>query len=260
MFWANRGGRAVETNGCRFPGGRRAGCPHPAAPRGGANARGRIWNPPLRPTARCAANGKPAAARTPTGGPWPSPTNRGGRLTNRETANPRGVANFCRGRCLHRPGNPAVTQTPAGGINPAPTNNFYVWANRGGRVVKTNGCRFPGGRRAGCPIPPHPAAAQTPAGGYGIRPYDRRRARGQTGNPAAARTPRGGPWPSPTNRGGRLTNRETANPRGVANFCRGRCLHCARGRVSEANWTAGPALRPEIVPGTLWQRKHLRAG
>ena len=168
-------------------------------------ARGRIWNPPLRPTARCAANGKPAAARTPTGGPWPSPTNRGGRLTNRETANPRGVANFCRGRCLHRPGNPAVTQTPAGGygirpydrrkvrgqtgnrgangianlcrgrclhrpgnpaaargspggINPAPTNNFYVWANRGGRAVKTNGCRFPGGRRAGCPIPPHPAA------------------------------------------------------------------------------------------------------
>ena len=75
------------------------------------------------------------------------------------------------------------------------------------------------------PIPPHPAAARTPAGGYGIRPYDRRKARGQTGNPAAARTPTGGPWPSPTNRGGRLTNRETANPRGVANFCRGRCLH-----------------------------------
>ena len=183
MFWANRGGRAVKTNGCRFPGGRRAGCPHPAAPCGGANTHGRIWNPPLRPTARCAANGKPAAARTPTGGPWPSPTNRGGRLTNRETANPRGVANFCRGRCLHRPGNPAVTQTPAGG--------------------------------------------------YGIRPYDRRRARGQTGNRGA---------------------------NGIANLCRGRCLHCARGRVSEANRTAGPALRPEIVPGTLWQRKHLRAG
>ena len=37
-------------------------------------------------------------------------------------------------------------------------------------------------------------------------------------------------------------------------------MHCARGRVSEANRTAGLALRPEIVPGTLWQRKRLRAG
>ena len=35
-------------DGRDHPGDRRAGCPHPAAPRGGANTRGRIWNPPLR--------------------------------------------------------------------------------------------------------------------------------------------------------------------------------------------------------------------
>ena len=43
-------------NGCNHPVDRRAGCPHPAAPCGGANVRGRIWNPPLRPTANAAVN------------------------------------------------------------------------------------------------------------------------------------------------------------------------------------------------------------
>ena len=151
MFWANRGGRAVKTNGCRFPGGRRAGCPHPAAPRGGATPAGGYG---IRPYDRRRARGQ-------TG-------NRG--------AN--GIANLCRGRCLHRPGNPAAARGSPGGINPAPTNNFYVWANRGGRAVKTNGCRFPGGRRAGCP---HPAA---PRGGAN--------ARGRIWNPPLR--PTEGPW------------------------------------------------------------------
>ena len=77
-------------------------------------------------------------------------------------------------------------------------------------------------------IPPDPAAAQTPAGGYGIRPYGRRRM------PRPTRKPR---------------------PPVTTNLCRGRCLHCARRRVSEANRAAGPALRPEIVPRTLRRRK-----
>ena len=77
-------------------------------------------------------------------------------------------------------------------------------------------------------IPPHPAAAQTFAGGYGIRPYGRRRMPRPTGKP---------------------------RPPVTTNLCRGRCLHCARRRVSEANRAAGPALRPEIVPRTLRRRK-----
>ena len=67
MFWANRDVRAVKTNGCHFPGGRRAGCPHPAAPRGGANACGRIWNPPLRPTAGPRPNGEPCGGANTRG-------------------------------------------------------------------------------------------------------------------------------------------------------------------------------------------------
>ena len=186
----------------------------------------------------------PAAAQTPAGGYGIRPYDRRRACGQTGNRGANGIANLCRGRCLHRPGNPAAARGSPGGINPAPTNNFYVWANRGGRAVKTNGCRFPGGRRAGCPIPPHPAAAQTPTGGYGIRPYDRRKVRGQTGNPAAARTPTGGPWPSPTNRGGRLTNRETANPRGVANFCRGRCLHRPGNPVATQTPAGGYGIRP----------------
>ena len=78
-----------------------------------------------------------------------------------------------------------------------------------------------------------PAAAQIPTGGYGIHPYGRRR------------------MPRPT---GKL------RPPVTTNLCRGRCLHCARRRVSEANRAAGPALRPEIVPGTPRWRKVSREG
>ena len=63
VLWTNR-------NGPAHPGGRRAGCPHPAAPRAAANARGRIWNPPLQPTAGAAANREtatPALHQTPVG-------------------------------------------------------------------------------------------------------------------------------------------------------------------------------------------------
>ena len=49
----NHGKRPTKRDGLHHPGGRRAGCPHPAAPRGAANTRGRIGNPPLRPAALC---------------------------------------------------------------------------------------------------------------------------------------------------------------------------------------------------------------
>ena len=83
------------------------------------------------------------------------------------------------------------------------------------------------------PIPPDPTAAQIPTGGYGIHPYGRRRMPRPTGKP---------------------------RPRVTTNPCRGRCLHCARRRDSEANRAAGPALRPEIVPGTPRWRKVSREG
>ena len=44
----NHGKRPAKRDGHTPPGGRRAGCPHPAGPRPAANACGRIWNPPLQ--------------------------------------------------------------------------------------------------------------------------------------------------------------------------------------------------------------------
>ena len=62
---ANRGERPTKRDGPDHPGNRRAGCPHPAGPCGGANVRGRIWNPPLQTAARPEATGK---RRSPL--PW----------------------------------------------------------------------------------------------------------------------------------------------------------------------------------------------
>ena len=44
----NHGKRPTKRDGHNPPGGRRAGCPHPAGPRHAANTCGRIWNPPLQ--------------------------------------------------------------------------------------------------------------------------------------------------------------------------------------------------------------------
>ena len=148
------------------------------------------------------------------------------------------ITNLCRGRCSHRPGNPAAARTPAGGINPAPTVHGQRPANRNGRGR-------PGGRRAGCPIPPDPAAARTSAGGYGIPPYSQRKMPRSTGkrhshvitnlcrgrcshrpgNPAAARTSAGGYGirPYSQRQGPRPTGKR--HSRVITNLCRGRCLH-----------------------------------
>ena len=79
-------------------------------------------------------------------------------------------------------------------------------------------------------------------------------------HPAAAGTPAGGINPSPTNHGRPAANRGKRGPAVISDLCRGRCLHCARRRVSEANRAIGPALRPEIVPGTPRRRKVPREG
>ena len=73
----NHGKRPAKRDSHTPPGGRRAGCPHPAGP---------------------------AAAQTPAGGPWPSPTNHGKRPTKRDGHTPPGGR---RAGCPH-PAGPAA--------------------------------------------------------------------------------------------------------------------------------------------------------
>ena len=61
--------------------------------------------------------GAPVLPQTPTGGPWPSPTNRGKRRGQTGTHKLHNTANPCRGRCSHRPADLAPPRTPAGGIS-----------------------------------------------------------------------------------------------------------------------------------------------
>ena len=94
-----------------------------------------------------------------------------------------------------------------------------------------------------------PAPSQTPVGADSI-----------SARFAAAQGPAGGINPSPTNHGRPSAKRAKRGPAVISGLCRGRCLHCARRRVSEANRATGPALRPEIVPRGLWRRKVPREG
>ena len=185
MFWTNRNGR-------RHPDDRRAGCPHPAGPCGGANAPvlklprcGGRERPPYGAGENAAANRKIAAAQTPAGGYGIRPYGRWLGPRPNKKPQPCGIANPRRGRFHIGPdrggaGLPGrdlrpksrrcaavgLRNAPAGAVNPAPTNKFYVLGNRDGR-------RHPGERRAGCPHPAGPHAAARSPGGYGIRPYGR---------------------------------------------------------------------------------------
>ena len=143
---ANRGERPTKRDGPDHPGNRRAGCPHPAGPCGGANIRGRIWNPPLQTAARPEATGKRrpplpwqtpvgadsisarfAAARGSAGGPWPSPTNHGKRPTKRDGPDHPGNR---RAGCPH-PAGPCGDANVRGLIwNPPLRINFMFRANR----------------------------------------------------------------------------------------------------------------------------------
>ena len=78
---------AANRCGRDHPGDRRAGCPHPAGPCGGANACGRDKSLPYKPRR---AHGQPG---------------------NR---NLRVIINLCRGRCLHRPEGPRTAARSRG--------------------------------------------------------------------------------------------------------------------------------------------------
>ena len=128
----NHGERPAKREGHTPPGGRRAGCPHPAGPRGGANACGRIWNPPLRPTAGPRPNGQTAALRlyrasvgddacTAPAGAFRRPTGPQARLlgrrSSREPCGGGNVPGFEFRRCGGRerpPYGPGPTWRPAG--------------------------------------------------------------------------------------------------------------------------------------------------
>ena len=167
------------------PDDRRAGCPHPAAPRGGANVS--ILN------CQCAAgvNARPTKPKKCRG----QPGNRGPALQQTPVGDdsisarePRGTAN-----------------TP-GGINPAPTNKFCASGQTGTAAT------HPDDRRAGCPHPAAPRGGANVsilncqcAAGVNARPTKPENCRGQPGNcgPAlqqtlvgadsiSAREPRGG--------------------------------------------------------------------
>ena len=211
MFWANRDAR-------HHPGGRRAGCPHPAAPHAAADT-------PVLKLPRCGGRERPpyGAGKTwwQTGKAWQRKAPREGHgppLQTTANARPNGMAaaprycNLCRGRCSHRPGDLAAARGSSGGINPAPTNKFCVLANRDGR-------NHPDDRRAGCPHPAGPCGgANAPVlklprcGGRERPPYGAGRNMVAGRQSVATQGPAGGPWPSPTNHGKRPAKRDGRRP------------------------------------------------
>ena len=146
---------AAKKVGRNRPGGRRAGCPHPAGPRGGANVS--ILKLPWcggreRPPYRFGKTRRPprrihAAARSP-GRIWNPPLRpRAGPVDNRETTFPRHAANLVVADARIGPGNPAAPQTPC---------EPWQTLQPKGLAVTT---RAAVGRDA--LIPPGPAAART---------------------------------------------------------------------------------------------------
>ena len=116
-------------------------------PCGGGNPRGRIWNPPLRPTANVEVNREttnPAMPQTNVGDdacivpetPHRNKLPREGHgppLRTMANARPTGAAATTRtnvGRDALIPPDLAAAHPPAGGINPSPTNHGGPAANR----------------------------------------------------------------------------------------------------------------------------------
>ena len=172
---------ACDQPGSRnHPGGRRAGCPHPAGPCGGARSRflksprcGGRERPPYRTGENIETNRENAAAQTPTGGYGIRPYETARPAANRGAA-PSAISQTSVGDDARIvPGTPrrrkvsgrtmALPYKPSG-------------RNRPNRTAATT--RTAVGRDA--LIPPDPAPPQTPTGGYGIRPYE-------TARPAANR-------------------------------------------------------------------------
>ena len=110
----------------------------PTSRRTAANARGRIWNPPLQPTAGARPTGK--------------------------TANPGVTSNPCRGRCSHRPGGPYAARMPAGGMPSSrrtPRRREPPRADMESALQPTAGARPTGTIRISIA---NPALHQTPVG------------------------------------------------------------------------------------------------
>ena len=128
-------------------------------PCGGGNPRGRIWNPPLRPTANVE--------------------------TNRETTNPAISQTSVGDDACIVPETPRRRKAPREGHGP-PLQTMAD-ARPTGMAATT---RATVGRDA--LIPPDPAAVQPPAGGYGIRPYSQRQMLRPTGKPQILRRGEGG--------------------------------------------------------------------
>ena len=148
------------------PDDRRAGCPHPAGPRGGANIsilnRQCAAGVNARPTKPKNCRGQPgncgpALQQTPVGDdacivprtPWHR--KRPGRDLRPKSR-----------RCAAV----GLRNAPAGAVNPAPTNKFCVSGQTGTAATQ----RTTVGRDA--PIPPHPAPAQTPRADMESAPTD----------------------------------------------------------------------------------------
>ena len=182
----------AKPDGRNHPGVRRAGCPHPAAPCGGANTRGRDKSRPY----------DQRKARTQPG--------------NRAFC---GIANLCRGRFHIGPGTPRRRKHPGRIWNPPLRINFML-------QTKPDGRNHPGVRRAGCPHPPHPRRRKHP-GRIGIRPYATANAR-PTGTASPPRqtsvgddacTAPAGAFRRPTGPQARLLGRRSSRePRGGVRF------------------------------------------
>ena len=162
------------------PDGRRAGCPHPAGPCGGARSRflksprcGGRERPPYRTGENIETNRENAAAQTSAGGYGIRPYETARPAANRGTA-PSAVSQTSVGddACIV-PGTPRCRKAcgRAMALPYKPSEH-----DRPNRTAATT--RAAVGRDA--LIPPEPALPQTPTGGYGIRPYE-------TARPAANR-------------------------------------------------------------------------
>ena len=143
------------------PDGRRAGCPHPAGPCGGARSRflksprcGGRERPPYRTGENIETNRENAAARTPTGGYGIRPYETARPAANRGAA-PSAVSQTSVGDDARIvPGTPRCRKA-RGRDKSLPYDQRWVCGQPESR-------NHPDGRRAGCPHPAGPRGKTTP--------------------------------------------------------------------------------------------------
>ena len=151
MFWTGRDSRG-------HPDGRRAGCPHPAGPCGGARSRflksprcGGRERPPYRTGENIETNRENAAAQTPAGGYGIRPYETARSAANRGAA-PSAVSQTSVGDDARIvPGTPRCHKA-RGRDKSLPYDQRWTCDQPGSR-------NHPDGRRAGCPHPAGPCAA-----------------------------------------------------------------------------------------------------